>query len=73
MKRALAHREIPASRAALRELFFAAHDAKLASARAALLEARRARTAAIESVREIMVMRDDCPEPRVARRLVRGA
>jgi mono/diheme cytochrome c family protein len=63
----------PSRRAELRAVYAAAFDPGMRSIREALLAARRARSAAIDPVREIMTMRDDGPEDRVAHVLARGA
>ena len=73
MREALAKHEGPATRSALLAVYLATYDDALRAAREALHEARRARTKIIESIREIMVMRDDYPGTRVAHRLIRGA
>jgi mono/diheme cytochrome c family protein len=73
LRAALADQTEPALRAALREVFVAGAEPRLAALRDVLRIARRARSAAVAPIREIMTMRDDCPEPRVAFRLERGS
>ncbi|MDA0932860.1 MAG: DUF1553 domain-containing protein [Planctomycetota bacterium] len=64
---------VPDRRAALREAYAAAFDPRLRELRQELLAARRARSAAVDPVREIMTMRDDGPADRAAHVLDRGA
>ena len=73
LSQALARRGEIDVRDQLRLVYFAAHDEVVCAACEALRTARRARTEIVESIREIMVMRDDYPAERVAHRLVRGA
>ncbi|MFO1053076.1 MAG: DUF1553 domain-containing protein [Planctomycetota bacterium] len=73
LRAALLARDDADQRMALRAVFAAGRDEELAKAREALRAARRERTKVVESIREVMVMRDDLPEPRVAHRLIRGA
>ncbi|MBI5852422.1 MAG: DUF1553 domain-containing protein [Planctomycetes bacterium] len=72
LREAFAHQNEAPQRGALREVFLASHDQELTRLRGELRDARRARSAIVGAIREIVTMRDDVPVPRIAYRLERG-